>query len=115
MFFFTMKSVNIYHDTVNNNHVSTIFLPHLQMNTGERDSSRRASALRARTSSVSQDGVNLNRVQDGIMGGTYRAAGNLWLTMLNGEQWLRQASDVAVTLSGVCLCALWTTLLYHLL
>ncbi|XP_067453772.1 protein sel-1 homolog 3 [Thunnus thynnus] len=93
----------------------TIVIVALHICLGERDFSRRASALRARTSSVSQDGVNLNRVQDGIMGGTYRAAGNLWLTMLNGEQWLRQASDVAVTLSGVCLCALWTTLLYHLL
>ncbi|XP_008297004.1 protein sel-1 homolog 3 [Stegastes partitus] len=74
----------------------------------------RAIALRARTSSVSNDGVNLSREQDGIMGRTYRAAGNLWLTV-NGEQWLRQTSDLAVTLSGVCLCAFWTTLLYHLL
>ncbi|KAM9358011.1 protein sel-1 homolog 3 [Symphorus nematophorus] len=72
-------------------------------------------ALRARTSSDSQDGVNLNREQDGIMGGTYRAVGNQWLTILNGERWLRQTGDLAVTLSGVCLCAFWTTVLYHLL
>ncbi|XP_070765272.1 protein sel-1 homolog 3 [Enoplosus armatus] len=71
--------------------------------------------LRTSTSPDSQDGVNLNREQDGIMGGTYRATGNLRLTILNGKQWLRQTGDLAVTLSGVCLCAFWTTLLYHLL
>ncbi|KAM7410426.1 hypothetical protein PAMA_001729 [Pampus argenteus] len=88
----------------------------LQICLGQRDSSCRVIELRSRTSSVIRgDGVNLNRVQDGITGGTYRAAGNLWLTTLNGERWLRQAGDLAVTLSGVCLCALWTTLLYHLL
>ncbi|XP_059197524.1 protein sel-1 homolog 3 [Centropristis striata] len=77
--------------------------------------SGRVSALRAGTSSVSQDGVNLNREQNGIMiGGTYGAAGNLWLTILNGQHWLRQTCDLAVTLSGVCLCVFWTTLLYHL-
>ncbi|XP_042368105.1 protein sel-1 homolog 3 [Plectropomus leopardus] len=73
----------------------------------------RVFAQRARTS-TSQDGVNLNREQDGIMGRTYGAVGNLWLTILNGEQRLRQCCDWAVTLSGVCLCAFWTTLLYHL-
>ncbi|CAK6956152.1 protein sel-1 homolog 3%2C partial [Scomber scombrus] len=87
----------------------------LQMCLGQMNSSRHAVALRARTSSVSRDGVNLNRVQDGITTGTYRAAGNLVFTMLNGEQWLGQVSDIAVTVSGVCLCTLWTTLLYHLL
>ncbi|XP_070817191.1 protein sel-1 homolog 3 [Chaetodon trifascialis] len=75
----------------------------------------RAVALRARTSSVSQDGVILNRGRGAIMRGTYRAAGNQWLTALNGEEWLRQTGDLAVTLSGVCLCAFWTALLYHLL
>ncbi|XP_044054603.1 protein sel-1 homolog 3 isoform X2 [Siniperca chuatsi] len=75
----------------------------------------RVVALRVRTSSVNQDGVSLNREQDGIMGGTYSAAGNLRLTILNDKQWLRQTGDLAVTLSGVCLCAFWTTLLYHLL
>lgn len=74
----------------------------------------RAVALRERTSSVSADGVSVNREQDAIMGRTYRVAGNLWLTM-NGEQWLRQTGDLAVTLSGVCLFAFWTTVLYHLL
>ncbi|XP_073332497.1 protein sel-1 homolog 3 [Pagrus major] len=81
----------------------------------QRPPRQRAVALRARASSVSQDGVNLNREQDGIMGETYRVAGNQWLTILNGKQWLRQTGDFAVTLSGVCLCAFWTTLLYHLL
>nr|XP_033477060.1 protein sel-1 homolog 3-like isoform X1 [Epinephelus lanceolatus] len=76
---------------------------------------QRVFALRARESSNSQDGVNLNREQDGTTGGTYGAAGNLWLTILNGEQRLRQTCDWAVTLTGVCLCAFWTTLLYHLL
>ncbi|XP_026160908.1 protein sel-1 homolog 3 isoform X2 [Mastacembelus armatus] len=75
--------------------------------------SHRAVALRARASSVSQDGVNLNREQNGIVGGNYR--GILWLTILNGMQWLQQTSDLAVTLSAVCLCAFWTTVLYHLL
>ncbi|XP_028260580.1 protein sel-1 homolog 3 [Parambassis ranga] len=73
------------------------------------------TALRTRTPSISQDAVDVNREQDGTMGRTYRAAGNLWLSILNGEQWLRQASDLAVTLSAVCLCAFLTTLLYHLL
>ncbi|GAA6217828.1 protein sel-1 homolog 3-like [Lates japonicus] len=81
----------------------------------QRVRSQRAIELRARTSSVSQNGFDLNREQDGIMGGTYRVAGNLWLTELNGEQWVQQTSDLAVTLSGVCLCAFWTTFLYHLL
>ncbi|XP_040897218.1 protein sel-1 homolog 3 isoform X2 [Toxotes jaculatrix] len=76
---------------------------------------RGAVELRVRrTSPVSQNSVNLNREQDGIMGGPNGAAGNLWFP-IDGEQWLRQASDLAVTLSGVCLCAFWTTFLYHLL
>ncbi|XP_047442199.1 protein sel-1 homolog 3 isoform X2 [Mugil cephalus] len=75
----------------------------------------RVIALRTRTSTASQDGVNTSREQDGIMGRAYTAARNQWLTMLNSEQWLLETSDLAVTLSGVCLCAFWTTLLYHLL
>uniref|UniRef100_A0A8P4KDE9 Protein sel-1 homolog 3 n=1 Tax=Dicentrarchus labrax TaxID=13489 RepID=A0A8P4KDE9_DICLA len=94
--------------------VITVVMP-LQSCLEQRLPRYRVVALRAGTSSVSQDGVNLNREQDGIMGGTYRAVGNLWLTILNGEQWLRQAGDLTVTLSGVCLCVFWTTLLYHLL
>lgn len=109
-----MKNVATNNHSVNNTLISN-FHPHLQMNTGQMNSSRHAVALRARASSVSQDGVNLNRVQDGITRGTYRAAGNLGFTMMNGEQWLRQVSDLAVTVSGVCLCTLWITLLYHLL
>ncbi|XP_026201993.1 protein sel-1 homolog 3 [Anabas testudineus] len=81
----------------------------------QKSHSRQGHHQQARTSSVSQDGVNLNREQDGIVGGTSRMAGNLWLTMLNSEHWHGQTSDLAVTVSGVCLCAFWTTLLYHLL
>ncbi|XP_072246122.1 protein sel-1 homolog 3 isoform X3 [Leuresthes tenuis] len=73
-----------------------------------------AFSQRRRTSSVSHQGVDSNRERGGIVGRAYRAAENSWLTM-NGEQWLRQTSDLAVTLSGVCLCAFWTALLYHLL
>ncbi|KAK2907555.1 hypothetical protein Q8A73_008628 [Channa argus] len=75
--------------------------------------SSRGHPHQARTSSVSQDGARLNRGQRGIVGGTYTVAGNLWLIILNGEHWLRQNSDLAVTLSGMCLCAFWATLLYH--
>ncbi|XP_037624830.1 protein sel-1 homolog 3 [Sebastes umbrosus] len=81
----------------------------LQSCLAQRVPSRRVFAQRT----VSQDDVN--REQDGIMGGTHGVAGNLRLTAVNGERWLRQACDVAVTLSGVCLCAFWTALLYHLL
>lgn len=91
---------------------TAIHPPHLLLNTDHRC---RVIALRARTSSASQDGVNMNREQDGIMGRAYTAAGNQWLTILNREQWLLQTSDLALTLSGVCLCAFWATLLYHLL
>lgn len=91
--------------------------PHLQINTEQKVPSHQGDHQQAtrRTLSVGQDGVNLNREQDGNAGGTYRMAGILWLTILNGEHWLGQTSDLAVTLSGVCLCAFWTTLLYHLL
>lgn len=96
--------------------VLTSFYPsHPQINTEQKSHSRQGHHQQARTSSVSQDGVNLNREQDGIVGGTSRMAGNLWLTMLNSEHWHGQTSDLAVTVSGVCLCAFWTTLLYHLL
>ncbi|TDH08104.1 hypothetical protein EPR50_G00094300 [Perca flavescens] len=93
--------------------VVIIVIVPLQSCLKHRVPSRRVFALRARTSPVSQDGVT--REQDGIMGGTYRATGNPWLTILSGEQRFRQTYDLAVTLSGVCLCASWTTLLYHLL
>lgn len=88
---------------------------YLQINIEQRVRSQRAIELRARTSSVSQNGVDLNRERDGIVGGTYRVAGSLWLTVLNGEQWVQQTSDLVVTLLGVCLCAFWTTFLYHLI
>ncbi|KAM3620581.1 uncharacterized protein V6R79_025623 [Siganus canaliculatus] len=78
-----------------------------------RISHRRVVTRRTRTASLSQDGVDLNR--EDIMGGTYRTVGNQWLTLLNDEQWLQQTGDLVVTLSGACLCAFWTTVLYHLL
>uniref|UniRef100_UPI003AAF89C0 protein sel-1 homolog 3 n=1 Tax=Centroberyx gerrardi TaxID=166262 RepID=UPI003AAF89C0 len=95
-----------------------ICFEHLQINTEQRNANRHAVEVRTRTSAVNQAGVNWNRMQDGIMGrlgSISRMAENLWLTILNGEQWLRQTSDLAVTVSGVCLCAFWITLLYHLL
>ncbi|XP_038131845.1 protein sel-1 homolog 3 [Cyprinodon tularosa] len=67
--------------------------------------SKTSALRRRRTAPVSQT----DQADD--MG---RAAGSAWLT-LHDEEWLRQASDLAVTLSGVCLSAFWTTLLYHLL
>ncbi|XP_029002328.1 protein sel-1 homolog 3 isoform X2 [Betta splendens] len=69
----------------------------------------------AGTSPGSQDEVNSNAERDADVGGLHRAAGNLWLRLLNGGRWLGQTGDLAVTLAGVCLCAFWTTLLYHLL
>uniref|UniRef100_A0A3B3XK74 Uncharacterized protein n=2 Tax=Poecilia mexicana TaxID=48701 RepID=A0A3B3XK74_9TELE len=67
--------------------------------------SGRASAPRRRTPSVSQ----ADRADD-----PGRAAGNSWLTA-NERRRLSQAGDLAVTLSGACLTAFWTTLLHHLL
>ncbi|XP_068176249.1 protein sel-1 homolog 3 [Antennarius striatus] len=81
----------------------------------QRDAGHRVVALRPRTSSLSRDGISLNRQQHGIMGGIFSEVGNQWIMILNGEQWLQQVGDLAVTLSGVCLCAFGTTLLYHLL
>lgn len=67
-----------------------------------------------RASSISQRGADLSTEQNGVRGRARGAEGNLRLT-LGGEQWLQQSSDWAVTLSGVCLSAFWTVLLYHLL
>ncbi|XP_043985750.1 protein sel-1 homolog 3-like isoform X1 [Gambusia affinis] len=64
-----------------------------------------ASAPRRRTPSVSQAE---------LADDPGRAAGNPWLTV-NERRRLSQAGDLAVTLSGACLTAFWTTLLYHLL
>lgn len=58
---------------------TSFHLPHLQINTEQRQNQRPRSG--ARTSSVH----------------------------------LQQTGDLAVTVSGVCLCAFCTTLLYHLL
>ncbi|XP_061593913.1 protein sel-1 homolog 3-like isoform X2 [Cololabis saira] len=75
---------------------------------------RRAPELIRRTSAGGLHGDELNREEGGMVGRTYGTAVNLWLSM-NGEQRLQQTSDVAVTLSGVCLCALGILLLCHLL
>lgn len=85
------------------------------MNTEQQQPRHPEVRLRARTSSISQDGVNLNEEQGGIMRRTLTTQRNQWLTVLNSEQWLRHTGDLAVTLSGLCLCAFWTTLLYHIL
>ncbi|XP_041648116.1 protein sel-1 homolog 3-like [Cheilinus undulatus] len=69
----------------------------------------------ARTSSVTQDEVTTTREQSSAVGGTSRASGILRFILLKGEQWLQQTGDFAVTVSGVCLCAFWTAVLYHLL
>ncbi|XP_056893155.1 protein sel-1 homolog 3 isoform X1 [Takifugu flavidus] len=75
----------------------------------------RAVRRRARASSVREGGSDLNREQDGVTGGGHGTLRARWVSILNREQRLQQIGDVAVTLSGVCLCAFWTTLLYHLL
>ncbi|XP_035504340.2 protein sel-1 homolog 3 isoform X1 [Scophthalmus maximus] len=91
-----------------------VFVP-IQSCLGQRAPGRRAVGPRARTSPGSQGGVNLNAERGGIMAGTDGAVGSPRPTVPSGEQRLRQASDWAVTLSGVCLCAFCATLLYHLL
>lgn len=79
---------------------------------GQKGSRQPAVGLRAETPPVSGAGVSAGEERGGIM---RLAARNQWLSVLNGPEGLRQAADWAVTLSGVCVCALWTTLLYHLL
>lgn len=64
---------------------------------------------------VTAERAVLIRGQDGIAGGGYGALWDGWVSILSRDQRLRQMAEVAVTLSGVCLCAFWTTLLYHLL
>lgn len=71
----------------------------------------RAVRRRVRASSVRGGG----REQDGVTGGGHGTLRGRWVSILNRGQRLQQIGDVAVTLSGVCLCAFWTTLLYHLL
>lgn len=75
----------------------------------------RAVRRRARASSAREGGSGLNREQDGVTAGGHGTLRGRWVSILNREQRLQQIGDVAVTLSGVCLCAFWTTLLYHLL
>ncbi|KAM4629257.1 protein sel-1 homolog 3 [Polymixia lowei] len=98
-----------------------ICLDHLRNKIEQRNTNGHAAEVRTRTGAVNGAAVNWNRMQDDIMGAQgrlssiYRMAKNLRLRILNGERRLRQAGDLAVTVSGVCLCAFWTTLLYHLL
>ncbi|CAJ1059924.1 protein sel-1 homolog 3 [Xyrichtys novacula] len=91
--------------------VITVIMP-LQSCLRQRISSQH---VRERTSPVSQEGVRIIREQNGIMGERFTAAGILGFIALKGEQCLRQAGDFMVTVSGVCLCVFWTTLLYYLL
>uniref|UniRef100_A0A8C7X5Q8 Protein sel-1 homolog 3 n=1 Tax=Oryzias sinensis TaxID=183150 RepID=A0A8C7X5Q8_9TELE len=66
-----------------------------------------AFPVRRRTSSVRR---HESRAEGGVAG----AEGGRWLTD-NGELWLRQAGDVVVTLTGVCVCIFWITFVCHLL
>ncbi|XP_078802801.1 protein sel-1 homolog 3 isoform X1 [Oryzias latipes] len=66
-----------------------------------------AFPVRRRTSSV-------RRHESGAEGGVAGAEGGRWLTD-NGELWLRQAGDVVVTLTGVCVCVFWITFVCHLI
>ncbi|XP_033848057.2 protein sel-1 homolog 3 [Periophthalmus magnuspinnatus] len=89
----------------------------LKMCLDQKHPSARVVAQRARTSSVSQDGINTNTAeQNGIMGGggPYIPADSLRISVQKGAQWLSRTCDLALTLAGLCLCAFWTTLLYHL-
>lgn len=79
---------------------------------GQKGSRQPAVRPRVDTSRVSGAGVSAGEERGGIM---RLAARNQWLSVLNGPGRLQQAADWAVTLSGVCVCALWTTLLHHLL
>lgn len=69
----------------------------------------------ARTSADTEDGFSVNREHDGTMGGGFRTLRDRWVGILNEVQRLQWIGEVAVSLSGVCLCAFWTTLLYQLL
>ncbi|XP_053715256.1 protein sel-1 homolog 3-like [Synchiropus splendidus] len=75
---------------------------------GLMESKHDAVALRAST--VSQD-----LITDGITRGTIRARGNLRTAVTNVHRRLQCITELAVTLSGVCLCACGTTLAYQLL
>ncbi|XP_017278998.1 protein sel-1 homolog 3 [Kryptolebias marmoratus] len=70
----------------------------------------RTSAQRRRTLPVG----DVHGGQGGPTGRTHDEVENSWLSV-NAVWRLQQSTDLAVTLSGVCLCAFWTTLLYHLL
>lgn len=69
----------------------------------------------AGTSANAGDDFSRNGEQDGALGGGSRRLRDRWLGILNQAQRLQRTGEVAVTLSGVCLCAFWTALLYQLL
>lgn len=75
----------------------------------------RAVRQTARTSASTEDGFSWNREQDGAMGGGYGTLRDRWVSILNEAQRLQQTGEVALTLSGVCLCTFWVTLLHQLL
>lgn len=75
----------------------------------------RAVRQTARTSANTEEGFSLNREQDGSMRGGYRTLRDRWVGILNEAQRLQRIGEVAVTLSGVCLCVFWTALLHQLL
>lgn len=75
----------------------------------------RAVRQTARRPASAEDGFSLNREQDGTMGGGWGTLRDCWARILNKAQGLQRTGEVAVTLSGVCLCAFWTALLYQLL
>ncbi|CAF96425.1 unnamed protein product [Tetraodon nigroviridis] len=75
----------------------------------------RAVRQTARTSASTEDGFSWNREQDGTMGGGYGTLRDRWVSILNEAQRLQQTGEVALTLSGVCLCTFWVTLLHQLL
>lgn len=91
--------------------VITVMLS-LQSCLGERTSSQH---VRTRTLPVNQDEDNSDREQNGIIGETTITARIFRIITQKGELWLGQTGDLVVTVSGVCLCIFWTTLLYHML
>uniref|UniRef100_A0A8C5H8P0 Protein sel-1 homolog 3-like n=1 Tax=Gouania willdenowi TaxID=441366 RepID=A0A8C5H8P0_GOUWI len=85
-----------------------IFVP-LQSCLGQRNH----ETLRIR--SARQQSGNLNQEQVSIMGTSEPVTRNQRLMQLDSQQWLPYASELVVTLSGVCLCVFWTTVLCHVL
>ncbi|XP_071010448.1 protein sel-1 homolog 3 [Oncorhynchus clarkii lewisi] len=88
-----------------------------------RQTTDRAVDDRTGTSPVNQAEVNGNGQQDqndpirreDRMSRTVRMAQGLWSILLRDGQRVQQTVDLAVTVSGVCLCVLCTLILHHLL